>query len=81
MEVPHVKNVMNINIKIKKNTSKQSDTEPPATIALFMAYPKADKLEVVTQKAVELGASRIIPFESSRCIKRPKAEKAEKSLW
>ena len=43
-----------------------------------MAYPKGDKLETVIQKSVELGASRIIPFESSRCIKRPKAEKQEK---
>ena len=43
-----------------------------------MAYPKGDKLETVIQKAVELGASRIIPFESSRCIKRPSPEKAEK---
>ena len=43
-----------------------------------MAYPKGDKLETVIQKAVELGVSKIIPFESSRCIKRPKAEKAEK---
>jgi 16S rRNA (uracil1498-N3)-methyltransferase len=55
-----------------------SETEPPVNITLCMAYPKGDKLEVVIQKAVELGASRIIPFESSRCIKRPKAEKAEK---
>ena len=53
-------------------------TEPPFPITLCMAYPKGDKLEVVIQKAVELGASRIIPFESSRCIKRPKAEKQEK---
>ena len=43
-----------------------------------MAYPKGDKLETVIQKAVELGAARIIPFESSRCIKRPKAEKVDK---
>ena len=42
-----------------------------------MAYPKGDKLETVIQKAVELGASCIVPFESSRCIKRPKADKAE----
>ncbi len=55
-----------------------SKTEPPVSITLCMAYPKGDKLEVVIQKAVELGVSRIIPFESSRCIKRPKAEKAEK---
>ena len=55
-----------------------SGTESPVSITLCMAYPKGDKLETVIQKAVELGADRIIPFESSRCIKRPKAEKAEK---
>ena len=31
-------------------------------------------------KAVELGASEIIPFESSRCIKKPKPEKADRDL-
>lgn len=55
-----------------------SGAESPVNITLCMAYPKGDKLETVIQKAVELGASRIIPFESSRCIKRPKAEKADK---
>lgn len=55
-----------------------SGTESPVRTTLCMAYPKGDKLEVVIQKAVELGCDRIIPFESSRCIKRPKAEKAEK---
>ena len=56
----------------------QSSTESPVRITLCMAYPKGDKLETVIQKAVELGCDRIVPFESSRCIKRPKAEKAEK---
>ena len=55
-----------------------SGVESPVSITLCMAYPKGDKLETVIQKAVELGAARIIPFESSRCIKRPKAEKADK---
>lgn len=55
-----------------------SGAESPISITLCMAYPKGDKLETVIQKAVELGADRIIPFESSRCIKRPKADKAEK---
>ncbi len=53
-------------------------SESPVSITLYMAYPKGDKLETVVQKAVELGAARIVPFESSRCIKRPKAEKQEK---
>ena len=59
--------------------SKQSSgVEPKSHITLFMAYPKGDKLEFVIQKAVELGASEIVPFESSRCIKRPKADKQER---
>ncbi len=58
-------------------SSGKSPSESPVRITLFMAYPKADKLETVIQKAVELGASHIVPFESSRCIKRPRADKAE----
>ena len=58
--------------------SREGKTEPPFPITLFMAYPKGDKLETVIQKAVELGASKIVPFESSRCIKRPKADKIDK---
>ena len=57
-----------------------SSAESPISISLFMAYPKGDKLEVVIQKAVELGADRIVPFESERCIKRPKADKLDKQL-
>ena len=55
-----------------------SSAESPANITLYMAYPKGDKLETVVQKAVELGAHRIVPFESSRCIKRPAEEKLDK---
>ena len=54
---------------------KASASEPKSRITLFMAYPKSDKLETVIQKAVELGATEIVPFESSRCIKKPKADK------
>ncbi len=52
--------------------------EPPAEITLYAAYPKGDKLELVVQKAVELGAASIVPFESARCIKRPRADKEQK---
>ena len=53
-------------------------TESPVEITLYMAYPKGDKLETVVQKSVELGASVVVPFESSRCIKRPAEEKLDK---
>ena len=54
------------------------ETELPLSVHLLVAYPKGDKLETVVQKATELGATRITPFESSRCIKRPGAEKQDK---
>lgn len=60
--------------------TEAAKSEPPVPVSLFMGYPKGDKLELVVQKAVELGAGAIIPFESSRCIKRPKADRAEKQL-
>lgn len=55
-----------------------SGAESPVRITLCVAYPKGDKLETVIQKAVELGVDTVIPFESSRCIKRPAKEKLEK---
>ena len=60
------------------NSRCEGKTESPVFISLYMAYPKGDKLEVVVQKAVELGASEIVPFESSRCIRKAKPEKAER---
>ena len=58
--------------------SREGKTESPVSITLYMGYPKGDKLELVIQKAVELGAVKIVPFESSRCVKRPKADKIDK---
>lgn len=52
--------------------------ESPIDVTLFMGYPKADKLELVVQKATELGALEVVPFESSRCIKKQKADRADK---
>ena len=60
------------------NSSSKSLSEPDYTVTLYMAYPKGDKLETVIQKAVELGASVITPFESKFCIKRPKEDKQQK---
>ena len=55
-------------------SSCQSETEPPYEVTVFQALPKGDKLDSIIQKAVECGASRIVPFESERCIVRVKAD-------
>ncbi len=61
-------------------SSARSDTEYPFSLRLFMAYPKGDKLETVIEKAVELGATEITPFLSSRCVRRPAEEKGARLL-
>lgn len=54
--------------------TEKGDTEPPFELILFQALPKGDKLDTVIQKAVECGASTIVPFESERCIVHLKIE-------
>ena len=53
---------------------KKAENEPPVRIRVFQALPKGDKLDTVIQKAVECGASEIIPFESERCVVKVKPE-------
>lgn len=47
-------------------------------ITLYMALPKADKMEFVVQKSTELGVCEIVPFLASRCVSRPDAKTLEK---
>ena len=53
-------------------------TELPVEIVLFQALPKADKMELIIQKAVELGAARIVPVRTRRSVVRLDDKKAEK---
>lgn len=53
-------------------------SELPAAITLFQALPKKDKMEFVIQKAIELGAVRIVPVETRRCVVKLDAGKREK---
>ena len=44
----------------------------------FRGFPKADKMELIIQKAVELGACQVIPVETKRCVVRLDGKKAAK---
>lgn len=54
-------------------SSELCAAEPTVALTLYQAVPKADKLEQIIQKSVELGAVRIVPVLTRRCISRPKA--------
>ncbi len=59
---------------------QESVTEPRVKVSVYMAFPKADKLEHVIQKATELGAYEIVAFPSGRCISRPDEKSLQKKL-
>ena len=52
-------------------------SELPAKIHLFQGLPKSDKMEWIIQKAVELGACRIIPVAMHRSVVKLTPSKAE----
>lgn len=62
---------------------KEDGVELPSRICLFQGLPKADKMELIVQKAVELGVSEIIPVSAGRSIVRldEKKAKAKVSRW
>ena len=56
----------NIECIIFNETS--SNCESNVQISIFQGLPKADKMELIIQKSVELGAYEIIPIEMKRCV-------------
>ena len=57
-----------------------SDTELPSKIYLFQGLPKSDKMELIVQKAVELGVYEIIPVATKRAVVKLDDKKASKKV-
>jgi 16S rRNA (uracil1498-N3)-methyltransferase len=55
---------------------KTALSEPKTEITLFQALPKSGKMEMIVQKAVELGVSRIVPVVTERCVTRINSKSA-----
>lgn len=56
------------------------DTELPSKIYLFQGLPKSDKMELIVQKAVELGVYEIIPVATKRAVVKLDDKKAGKKV-
>ena len=67
-----------ISLVVKKR--QESESEAAVKVSVYMALPKADKLEHVIQKATELGAYEIVAFPSARCISKPDDKSLKKKL-
>lgn len=58
-------------------------SEPDVEITLYASVTKGDKMDIMIQKAVELGAGSIVPVLSERCIYRydKASEKNKLDRW
>lgn len=63
--------------------SLEASQELKSRIYLFQGLPKGDKMELIIQKAVELGAYEIIPVKTKRTVVKldEKKEQAKKKRW
>ena len=59
---------------------REETTELPAKIWLFQGLPKSDKMELIIQKAVELGAYQIVPVATKRAVVKLDKKKEEAKL-
>lgn len=55
---------------------KEEGVELPSKIYLFQGLPKADKMELIIQKSVELGVFEVIPLAVKRCVVKLDEKKA-----
>lgn len=67
-------------VRLKVLSVAPSHSEPDVRVHLYQAMPKADKMETIIQKAVELGAASITPVMTRRCVSRPDAKSMDKKL-
>ena len=95
-DVNHIKNVLRMRqgetilISAGDNleyTCLVSEMEPeyelPNKIYLFQGLPKSDKMEMIIQKAVELGVYEVIPVSTARAVVKldAKKEASKQKRW
>ena len=59
---------------------KKDESELPSKIYLFQGLPKQEKMELIVQKAVELGAYQVIPVAMKRSVVKLDAKKEEAKI-
>lgn len=64
-------------IRAKILSEEKADSELLCRVYLFQGLPKSDKMDWIIQKAVELGAYKVIPMETRRAVVKLDAKKAE----
>ena len=65
-------------VRLKVVSGKLPSAESSRRIVLFQGLPKADKMDYIIEKSVELGVCEVVPVEMERCVMRLEPGKKEK---
>lgn len=59
------------------------DHEPGLRVTLYQGMAKGDKMDLVVQKATEIGAAAVVPVRMARCVAKPddKATQKAQARW
>ncbi|QFF99486.1 16S rRNA (uracil(1498)-N(3))-methyltransferase [Psychrobacillus glaciei] len=67
-------------VLLKAEEKLEQTNEMPLIVSIVCGLPKGDKLELITQKATELGMHTLYPFEAKRSIVKWDKQKNEKKI-
>jgi len=67
-------------IELELRFVKEDALELPCKVYLFQGLPKADKMELIVQKSVELGVYEIIPVRTRRAVVKLDDKKGEQKV-
>ncbi|TNE96916.1 MAG: 16S rRNA (uracil(1498)-N(3))-methyltransferase [Gammaproteobacteria bacterium] len=68
------------NVEVMVGTPEPNHTESNLEIVLGQTLSKGDRMDYAVQKAVEMGATRIVPLSTERCDVRLKGDREDKRL-
>lgn len=89
IEICNQDNEQSYKCEIEKIEEKQITTkiieelkaqESNIKVDIFQGLPKAEKMELIIQKSVELGANAIIPVNMKRCVVKLDSKSEEKKI-
>jgi 16S rRNA (uracil1498-N3)-methyltransferase len=73
----HLADLQDEYIRADIDSTDERGRELPTKIYLFQGLPKADKMELIVQKTVELGVFEVIPVAMKRSVVKLDQKKAE----
>ena len=76
----HIEKITEDEVVAYIDEQDERGTEFAHRVYLFQGLPKGDKMELIIQKAVELGVYEIIPVAMKNCVVKLDAKKAENKV-